>query len=70
MSGGHVQDMRPDIPAAETLLIDVDELMTVNDEGFDIVDVGAAPLLVVGAISPAVLVAIEVAQTQCLISSA
>jgi hypothetical protein len=67
--------MRPDIPAAETPLIDVNELMTVNDEGFDIADVGAAPLLVVGAISPAVLVAVEVApsgglQTQCLISSA
>jgi hypothetical protein len=53
--------MRPDASAAETPLIGVDELMTVNDEGFDVADVGVAPLLVVGVISPTVLVAIKVA---------
>ena len=79
MSGAHVQDMRRDPSAAETPLIHVDQPTTVNDDmepiRVDIADRGAAPLRVVGAISPVVLVTIEVApsvslQTQCLISSA
>lgn len=66
-----LQDMRRDPSAAETPLIHVDQLTAVNGDmepiRIDIADVGAAPLRVVGTISPVVLVMIE---TQCLISSA
>jgi hypothetical protein len=60
-----VQDMRRDPSAAETPLIHVDQPTTVDDDmkpiRIDIEDVGAAPLRVVGGISPVVLVTIEVA---------
>jgi hypothetical protein len=64
LSGAHVQDMRRDPSAAEGPLIHVDQPMTVNDDmepiRVGIADVGATLLRVVGAISLAVLVTIEV----------
>jgi hypothetical protein len=57
--------MRRDPSAAETPLIHVDQPTTMNDDveqiRVDIADRGAAPLRLVGAISPVVLVTIEVA---------
>jgi hypothetical protein len=65
LSLAHVQDMRRDPSTAEAPLTHVDQPTIVNDEmepiRVDIADIGAAPLRVVGAISPAVLVTIEVA---------